>query len=134
MSFMVVTRLRLRDTADRDEFAGSAFAVVDQANESEGNLAADVLAEANETYWTRTAWRDRDSMARFLTSEPHLSTMGRLSEWCDEATFVDWEQSEPELPNWQEAFQRLIADGQVAHLVHPSERHETRAFPPPIEG
>jgi heme-degrading monooxygenase HmoA len=133
VSFIVVTRLRLRDPEYRDEFVGSAFTVVDQANNSVGILAAEVLADANETYWTRTAWTDRDAMSRFVTSEPHLATMGHLSEWCDEATFIDWEQSEPDLPNWQEAFRRLVTDGQVASLVHPSEYHETRAFPPPVE-
>ena len=43
MAFLVVTRLRLRDPRYLDEFVGSAFAVVDQANNSEGNLAAEVL-------------------------------------------------------------------------------------------
>src|ERR1700736_1746658 len=99
VSFIVVTRLRLRDPEYRDEFGGSAFPVVDQANNSVGILAAEVLADANETYWSRTAWTDRDAMSRFVTSEPHLATMGHLSEWCDEATFIAWEQSAPDLPN-----------------------------------
>ncbi len=133
MSFMVVTRLRLLDQKYLDEFVGQAFAVVDQANDSEGNLAADVLVDANDTYWTRTAWDGRGAMGRFVTSEPHLATMGHLSEWCDEATFVDWEQSESDLPDWQTAYRRLVADGQVAPLAHPSEDHQTRAFPPPVE-
>jgi hypothetical protein len=30
-------------------------AVVGQAQNAEGNLGADVLAEANDTHWTRTA-------------------------------------------------------------------------------
>jgi heme-degrading monooxygenase HmoA len=133
MAFLVVTRLRLRDPKYLDEFVGSAFAVVDQASNSEGNLAAEVLADANETYWTRTAWTDRDAMRDFMTSEPHLGTMGHLSTWCDEATFVDWEQDEPDLPDWQAAFNRLVSDGQVAPLDHPSEHHEGRAFPSPVE-
>jgi heme-degrading monooxygenase HmoA len=133
MSFVVVTRLRLRDPKYLDEFVGSAFSVVDQANSSAGILAAEVLAEANQTYWTRTVWTDRDSMNTFVGAQPHLATMGHLSEWCDEATFVDWEQSGPALPDWQAAYARLIADGQVASLTHPSEDHETRAFPPPVE-
>jgi len=132
MSFLVVTRLRLRDPEYLDEFVGSAFAVVDQANNSEGNIAAEVLADANDTYWTRTAWTDREAMRDFLTSEPHLGAMGRLSSWCDEATFVDWEQNGPDLPDWQAAFHRLVNDGQVARLDHPSENHESRAFPPPV--
>ena len=133
MAFLVVTRLRLRDPEYLDEFVASAFAVVDQANNSVGNLVADVLADANDTYWTRTAWTDRAAMRDFMTSEPHFDTMDHLSKWCDEATFVDWEQDSPELPNWQAAFDRLVNDGQVATVDHPSENHQSRAFPPPVE-
>jgi heme-degrading monooxygenase HmoA len=133
MAFLVVTRLRLRDPEYLDEFVESAFAVVDQANNSEGNLGAEVLADADQTYWTRTAWTNRDEMRDFMISEPHLGTMGHLSTWCDEATFVDWEQDKTDLPDWQAAFDRLINEGQVAPVDHPSENHESRAFPPPVE-
>ena len=92
MPVIVITRLRLRDPAFFDEFFASAVAVVEQAQGTEGNLAADVFAEANNTYWTRTAWQERSSMDGFVGNEPHLTTMGRIDDWCDEATFVDWEQ------------------------------------------
>ena len=32
---------------------------MEQAKNSQGNLDADVRAEANNTYWTRTAWQER---------------------------------------------------------------------------
>jgi len=133
MALMVVTRLRLGDPKYRDAFLGSALAVMEQATSSEGNLGADVLADTNETYWTRTAWSDRATMSSFLNSEPHLGTMNRIDEWCDEAAFVDWEQESPDLPDWQTAHRRLVADGQVASLAHASEAHATRKFPPPAE-
>ena len=47
MTFIVVTRLRLRDPSFFDDFLAAAVAVVEQAQSSEGNLAADVLGEAN---------------------------------------------------------------------------------------
>ncbi len=132
MTVIVVTRLRLRDPAFFDEFFGSAVAVTELAQNSKGNLGADVLAEANNTYWTRTAWQGRDPMHAFVGSEPHLSTMGRLDDWCDEATFIDWEQNSADLPDWQDAYQRLIANGQVANLASASQAHHTRDFPAPI--
>ena len=46
MPIIVVTRLRLRDPAFFDEFFANAVAVVEQAQNSQGNLGADVLAEA----------------------------------------------------------------------------------------
>lgn len=42
MPVIVVTRLRLKDAAVFDEFFASPVAVVEQAQNSEGNLGADV--------------------------------------------------------------------------------------------
>jgi hypothetical protein len=132
MAVIVVTRLRLIDPALFDEFFAAAVAVTEQAQNSDGNLGADVLADANNVFWTRTAWLARGSMEAFVGSEPHLSTMARIDDWCDEATFADWELSDPGLPDWQSGYERLIADGQVASLTHGSDAHKTRAFPAPV--
>jgi hypothetical protein len=130
---IAVTRLRLRDAADFDTFFAHAVAVVEQAQTAEGNVGAEVLADAHHTYWTRTAWQDRARMSEFMLAEPHLATMYRLDEWCDEATFVDWEQPGAALPDWQDAYARLVADGQVANLSNPTSAHHTRRFPAPVE-
>jgi quinol monooxygenase YgiN len=132
MPVIVVTRLRLKDPAVFEEFFASAVAVTEQARAAEGNLGADVLAEANNTYWTRTAWRERDVMDAFVGGQPHLATMGRLADWCDEATFVDWEQAGAELPDWQAGYGRLVADGQAGSLPHATPAHHTRDFPAPV--
>jgi heme-degrading monooxygenase HmoA len=132
MPVIVVTRLRLKDPALFDEFFASAVAVVEQAQSSEGNLGADVLAEANNTYWTRTAWQGRDSMNAFVGTEPHLHTMNRIDEWCDEATFVDWEQTGADLPDWQDGYGRIVATGQAASLTSATHAHHTRDFPAPV--
>jgi hypothetical protein len=132
MPLIVVTRLRLRDPAFFGEFFASAVAVVEQAQGTEGNLGADVLAEANNTYWTRTAWQGRAAMDSFVGSEPHLSTMDRIDDWCDEATFVDWEQPSSDAPDWQDGYRRIVADGQVARLTHGTDAHRTRDFPAPV--
>jgi hypothetical protein len=132
MPVVVVTRLRLKDPAVVDEFFASAVAVVDQAQHSEGNLGADVLAEANNTYWTRTVWQGRDLMNAFVGSEPHVRTMGRIDDWCDEATFVEWEQAGAELPGWPVGYRRLVASGQGPTLAHATAAHHTRDFPAPV--
>jgi heme-degrading monooxygenase HmoA len=132
MAVIVVTRLRLRDAKLFDQFFTSAVAVVEQAQGSPGNLGADVLAEANNTYWTRTAWRDQGAMQAFVRTEPHRGTMAHIDEWCDEATFVNWEETGGDLPEWQESYSRLLADGRVAALTTPSDAHHTRDFPAPV--
>ena len=132
MPVIVVTRLRLTDPALFDEFFAAAIAATEQATGSDGNLAADVLADANNVFWTRTAWQTRQSMNAFVGAEPHLSTMSHIGEWCDEATFTDWDQDGPEVPDWQAGYDRLVADGQAASLTHASPAHHTRAFPRPV--
>lgn len=133
MPVIVVTRLRLRDPALLDEFFAAAVAVMEQAQKSDGNLGADALADANNAWWSVSAWQERGPMQAFVDSEPHLSTQERLDHFCDEATFVDWEQAGPALPDWQTSYSHLVADGKVAELTHPSAAHQSRAFPPPVE-
>ena len=133
MPVIVVTRLRLKDPALLDEFFTDAVAAIEQAQKSEGNLGADALADANNAWWSVSSWRDRRPMLAFVNSEPHLGIRARLDHYCDEATFVDWEQDSPDLPDWQASWRRLTADGKAAELTHPSGANQNRAFPPPVE-
>jgi hypothetical protein len=57
----------------------------------------------------------------------------RLDHFCDEATFVDWEQASPDLPDWQTSWRHLTADGTAADLTHASPANQTRDFPAPVE-
>jgi hypothetical protein len=133
MPVIVVTRLRLKDPAVLDEFFTHAVAVLEQAMKSEGNVGTDAIAEANNTWWSVSAWQDRGRMRSYVNGEPHLSTMDLLDHFCDEATFVDWEQATPGLPDWQTSWQHLVADGQSAMLTNQSDANQARAFPAPVE-
>jgi hypothetical protein len=134
MSVVAVTRLRLRDPGLIDEFLQSALALLDQAQGSQGMLGADAMSEANNTWWTCTVWDARTSIGRFVNTDPHRSTMSRLDDWCDEASFADWEQDGAAVPDWQTCYQHLIRDGQAAALSHASPENATLAFPAPVLG
>jgi quinol monooxygenase YgiN len=133
MPIIVVTRLRLRDPSLLDEFFTHAAAVLEQAMQSEGNLGADALAEAHDAWWSITAWHDRAHMEAYVSTDPHRSTEELLDHLCDEATFVDWEQADPQLPDWQTGWRHLVADGHSAKLTNQSEANQNRAFPAPVE-
>ena len=129
---IVVTRLRLRNADQQNDFFTAAVAVLEQAERADGNLGRDVLADANHAWWTVTAWQDRAHMDAFVGANPHLDTMGQLDTWCDQAHFVDWEQDSADLPDWQTSYQRLITDGQVGELTNADPGHATRDLPPPV--
>jgi hypothetical protein len=133
MPVIVVTRLRLKDPALLDEFFTAAVAAIEQAQKSDGNLGADALADANNAWWSVSAWQERRPMLAFVNTEPHRGISQRLDHFCDEATFVDWEQASADLPDWQTSWRHITADGQVAELTQPSAANGTRAFPPPAE-
>ena len=133
MPVIVVTRLRLRDPALLDEFFTDAVAAIEQAMKSEGNLGADALAEANNAWWSVSAWQERRLMQAYVDSQPHQGITTHLDHYCDEATFADWEQASPDLPDWQTSWRHLTADGKAAKLTHPSAANQTRDFPPPVE-
>ena len=133
MPVVVVTRLRLQDPSDLDPFFAAAVALVEQAKGSSGILGTDALAEANNTWWSCTAWDSYDSMGSFVNTDPHKSTMSRLDDWCSEASFVDWEQTSATLPGWRESYRRIVADGTSAELTRATEANASRQFPPPVE-
>jgi len=132
MTIIVVTRLRLKDPALLDDFFTDAVAALEQAQKSDGNLGVDALGDANNAWWTVSSWRERRQMHSYVRSEPHQTIRSHLDRYCDEATFVAWEQDSPDLPDWQTNWRHLVADGLAADLTQPSASHQAREFPAPV--
>jgi hypothetical protein len=55
-----------------------AVAAIEQAMKSEFNLGADALADADNAWWSITAWQERRLMQAFVDSEPHRGISARL--------------------------------------------------------
>ena len=81
MPVIVVTRLRLKNPSLLDEFFTDAVAAIEQAQKSEGNLGADALADADNAWWSVSAWQERGPMEAFVRSEPHLTITTRLDHY-----------------------------------------------------
>jgi len=134
MPFVSITRLRIRTPEFVDRFAEAVPGVYAQAADAPGNLAMDLLAEANATFWTRTVWTDRAAMRSYMTSGDHGDVMPLLRDWCDEAHVAHWEQEDKELPTWEEAHRRIVEEGRVSAVANPSPVQATRAVAPPVVG
>ena len=76
MAIISVTRLRLRSLWYLPGFILWARRTARQARKAEGNLGVGLLKDARLAFWTKTAWKDEDSMRLYKYSEPH-----RMDPW-----------------------------------------------------
>jgi hypothetical protein len=120
MPFISVTRLRVRSLRYLLPFVWQTFKVVRQAEHSSDFLGGRVLREARNAFWTVTAWESDVAMRSFRQKGAHGQVMAKLLQWCDEAAYVHWNQDSVELPDWQEAHRRLVQDGKLSKVYHPS--------------
>jgi hypothetical protein len=129
--FISVTRLRVRLLRYLPGFILYASVSARQARRASGNVGVGLLRDANNAFWTRTAWRDEASMRAFMMAKPHRLAMDKLILWCDEAHVVHWSQETPDLPRWHDAHQRMVRDGRRSKVKYPSAAHEAFEIPPP---
>jgi hypothetical protein len=131
-AFVSVTRLRVRSWRFLPMFFWRALRSARQASKAEGNLAACLLREQRNTFWTATAWTDDAAMKKFMLAGAHRAAMGKLVHWCDEAAVVHWRQETSELPSWQQAYARIRGEGRRSKVNHPTAAHLAMEFPPPV--
>lgn len=122
MPIAAVTRLRLRKLRLVPALIVYAFRSRRQARASDGCLAADMRMVGARLFWTRTLWRDADTLRNFMRSSgAHGTVMPQLQHWCDEAAVADWEKDS--LPDWDEAEAHMRSAGRVSRVRHPSPAH-----------
>lgn len=132
MAWISVTRLRLRSLSYLPPFLWYSLLCVIQAKYTPGNLGIGLLVDANQTFWSRSAWRDEASMKAFVTASFHRSAIMRLPEWADEASAAHWHQEFPSFPTWSEVYQKIKKEGYRAVLMYPSSAHLAAEIAPPI--
>lgn len=128
MHFVSVTRLRIRKWRYLPAFFYFTARSLVQSKRASGNLSTSLTRDAHLVFWTITVWRDEHTMRNFRNHGPHLRAMPKLREWCDEATYLHWQQEPQEPPNLATACERLVREGIVSKVNHPSADHATRNF------
>jgi hypothetical protein len=73
-------------------------------------------------------------MRSFRHSGAHGLVMPRLLDWCDEAAYVHWNQDSVELPDWREAHRRLVQEGKLSKVYHPSPAQVAKQIAEPKTG
>jgi hypothetical protein len=115
-----VTRLRLRSRRDLFEFLRHSIPAEREAMRSPGFLSGAVRGERLRVFWTLTMWSDRRSMIAYVRSEAHRAAARWLAPHCDEGSTGSFECEGAELPTWAAARDRLIAEGRLLTVRHPS--------------
>jgi hypothetical protein len=131
MSFISVTRIRIRSIQFLPQFAIELMRTQRQIKRAQGLKSGSLLADRAWAFWTVTAWDSEESMRQYMMSGAHRNAMPKLVEWCDEASAVHWEQSDTVLPSWAEADRRMRESGRPSKVRHPSPRHQTLSYRDP---
>jgi hypothetical protein len=123
MAFVSLTRLRIRSIRYLPLFAFHALRSTRQVKKAAGFQSVALLPDRSWTFWTMTAWDERESMRRYMISGAHASAMPHLMHWCDEASVAHWKQEESALPSWEQADRRMRETGRPSKVNHPSADH-----------
>jgi hypothetical protein len=123
MALASITRLRVRSIRYLPEFLVRALASVCQARGSSGCLGADVRREVKLIFWTRTLWRDEQSMRAFMSNGAHRAVMPKILNWCDEASVTHWQQDSDSPPDWSTAENKIQTEGRTSMVQNPSPAH-----------
>jgi len=59
-----------------------------------------------------------------------MRAMPRLISWCDEASVAHWQSDAAELPDWETAAGRMMAEGRLSPVEHPSAAHASGKLAP----
>jgi hypothetical protein len=123
-----VTRLRVRSVRFLPSFLWRTYLSQRQAMRAAGFLGGRLLIDAGLTFWTLTLWQSEEIMRGFRSSGAHARVMPRLAEWCNEAAYSHWIQNGDSIPTWEEAYERLVKEGRLSRVLHPSKAHSDRQF------
>ncbi len=129
--FASVTRLRVRSFLDLPAFLWMTFMAQRLTTRSPGFRGGRLLMDKHSTYWTLTVWENETTMKAFRGSGAHAQAMPQLVEWCDEASYAHWVAADDSIPDWPEAYQRMVSEGKLSRVAHPSPDHKARRFPNP---
>jgi heme-degrading monooxygenase HmoA len=100
--------LRLDSIRRVPGFLPAAIAIRQQVLRADGAVGVSLNTALPRTFFTLSAWRDREALDAFVRSEPHVSAMRRYRLAMADTRFVFWgARTESLPPSWSEAQRRL---------------------------
>jgi heme-degrading monooxygenase HmoA len=110
-AFVMASRLEVRSLKDVPRFFLRSLAAWKQVRSAPGAYGASLIAEPlKRTFWTLSAWEDRQALYTYARTEPHKSVMTGLRSTMNRSVFTFWETPTASLPiDWSDARDRLAA-------------------------
>ena len=131
MYFVSLTRLRLRSIIYLPSFYMANERAVKQITHTDGFIKGFELIDKGLTFWTVSVWTTDAAMKYFRNNGAHQQAMRKLPGWCSEASYAHWMQETDTIPDWEFMYQKLINEGKVTKVKHPTERQAEKLYPPP---
>jgi len=92
-----------------------------QADRSPGALGVSLRAQpVKGTFWTLSAWTDRDALSHFARAEPHRTVIGTARPWMKDSVFRFWAIPASDLNPaelWADAQARIAASDPPARTT-----------------
>ena len=131
MALVSITRLRLRSAWYLLPFFWHTMASAKQLVNHSKFLKGKTMMDKGLAFWKMTLWRDEADMRAYRNTDAHKKAMPKLQHWCNEASVVHWHQESEEFPTWLEAHQRMMKEGRLSKVKHPSPAHTLEQIPAP---
>ena len=74
------------------------------------------------------------AMKAYRDAGAHRGAMPKLLDWCDEASVVHWDQEDSRLPDWPDAYQRMVSEGRPSKVKQPSQAQTAKQIAQPRLG
>jgi heme-degrading monooxygenase HmoA len=105
---LMASLLRLDSLHRVPGFLRASMAIRRQVLHADGAVGVALSTALPRTFFTVSAWRDREALNSFVRSEPHVSSMRRYRSAMADARFVFWNCTAEKLPpSWSEVERRL---------------------------
>ncbi|MFI6293311.1 hypothetical protein ACIBEJ_17100 [Nonomuraea sp. NPDC050790] len=104
--YVMASRFELKSLAQVPGFLVQAMRILLQARRSAGAVGATLkAAPLKRTFWTLSAWTDREALGAFAAAQPHRGIVRAYREAMAASTFEYWTAPAP--ADWAEAHDRL---------------------------
>jgi hypothetical protein len=105
---VMASKFQLRDRRDVPAFFVAALRIRRQMLKSPGVLGVSLVAKPLAgTFFTLSAWENRDCLEAAVVGHPHVETMKRFGPRTAQSLFAFWTPAAGQRPAWRDAYRRL---------------------------